>query len=252
MPRTSSLHRLHPLTKLAIVGLLLALAFAVPWWGCYLTLGLLVLPLAALGQVFGPLTRTLWKLVLPFAVPILLIQGFFWGAGEVLFTLGPLAFYRAGLIFAAASIGRIAMLGGCFLLLSMTTRIDMLMRALVERGLPNQALYLVVTTLQLVPRFEAQAHRIQDAQRARGLETEGSIARRARALVPLIGPLLLASLMDVEERALALEARGFSRRGPRTSLVTLHDTPLQRGLRLALWLLAGSLVLYRLVSWIRR
>lgn len=223
-----------------------------PWWACYLTLGLLVLPLAALARVFGPLTRTLWKLVLPFAVPILLIQGFFWGEGEVLFTLGPLSFYRSGLIFAAASIGRIAMLGGCFLLLTMTTRVDMLMRALVERGLPSQALYLVVTTLQLVPRFQAQAHRIQDAQRARGLETEGSISRRARALVPLIGPLLLGSLMDVEERALALEARGFSHRGPRTSLVTLHDSSSQRWLRIGLWTLAAALVLFRLFAWISR
>lgn len=223
-----------------------------PGWVCYLTLGLLVLPLAALAQVFGPLVRTLWKLVLPFAVPIVLIQGFFWGEGEVLFTLGPLSFYRAGLLFAAASIGRIAMLGGCFLLLSMTTRVDMLMRALVERGLPSQALYLVVTTLQLIPRFQAQARRIQDAQRARGLETEGSFGRRARALVPLVGPLLLASLMDVEERALALEARGFSHRGPRTSLVTLHDSAGQRWLRLGMWILAIALILLRLVSWVLR
>jgi energy-coupling factor transporter transmembrane protein EcfT len=134
----------------------------------------------------------------------------------------------------------------------MTTRVDMLMRALVERGLPSQALYLVVTTLQLIPRFQAQAHRIQDAQRARGLETEGTFGQRARALVPLVGPLLLASLMDVEERALALEARGFSHRGPRTSLVTLHDSPGQRWLRLALWILAAALVLLRLASWFLR
>ena len=232
--------------------MLLALAFAVPWWACALTLFLLVFPLAAVAQVLGPLARTLWKIVLPFAIPILLIQGFFWGEGQVLFTLGPLSFYRAGLIFAAASIARIAMLGGCFLLLSMTTRVDMLMRALVERGLPSQALYLVVTTLQLVPRFQAQAHRIQDAQRTRGLETEGTLWRRAQALVPLIGPLLLASLMDVEERALALEARGFSRRGPRSSLVTLHDSAGQRWLRRFLWTLAVALILFRLFAWVTR
>lgn len=232
--------------------LLLTLTFAVPWWASYLVLLLGVLPLAAMGQILGPLSRTLWKLVLPFAIPILLIQGFFWGEGEVLFSLGPLSFYRQGLIFAAASIGRIALLGGCFLLLSMTTRIDMLMRALVERGLPSQLLYLVVTTLQLVPRFQAQARRIQDAQRARGLETEGSIWRRGRALLPLTGPLLLASLMDVEERALALEARGFSRRGARTSLVVLEDSRQQAWLRLALWVLSVMIVLARLIQWIVR
>jgi energy-coupling factor transport system permease protein len=241
---------LHPLTKLALTVLLLTLTFAVPWWASYLVLILGVLPLAAMGQILGPLSRTLWKLVLPFAIPILLIQGFFWGEGEVLFSLGPLSFYRQGLIFAAASIGRIALLGGCFLLLSMTTRIDMLMRALVERGLPSQLLYLVVTTLQLVPRFQAQARRIQDAQRARGLETEGSIWRRGRALIPLTGPLLLASLMDVEERALALEARGFSRRGARTSLVVLDDSRQQAWLRLTLWVLSVMIVLMRLVQWI--
>jgi energy-coupling factor transport system permease protein len=231
-----------------LTGLLLAVSFAIPWWATYLVLLGMVFPLAALGHVLGPLAHALWKIVLPFAVPIVLIQGFFWSEGSVLFSIGPLSLYLDGLRFAAATVGRLSLLGASFLLLSMTTRADMLMRALVERGIPSQLLYLVVTTLQLVPRFEARARRIRDAQRARGLEFEGSLLRRARALLPLTGPLLLASLMDVEERALALEARGFSRAGPRTSLVTFEDTTAQRWFRRCLWLLAACAILARVLA----
>ena len=95
-------------------------------------------------------------------------------------------------------------------------------------------------------RDRAKANTILDAQRSRGLETEGNLFVRARALLPVIQPLLLGSIVDIEERAIALEVRAFGRQGPKTSLLVLHDTGGQRLLRVLLLLAALGVIVWRL------
>jgi energy-coupling factor transport system permease protein len=130
------------------------------------------------------------------------------------------------------------------LLLMLTTRPDHLMEALSQRGLPRWLSYVVLTALQIFPSFQQRASVILEAQQARGLNLKGSLFRRMRLLVPLIVPLILSSIVDVEERAMALEARAFSRAGAKTSLLVLDDSFGQRLLR---WLLVlASLIL---VAW---
>jgi energy-coupling factor transport system permease protein len=52
--------------------------------------------------------------------------------------------------------------------------------------------------------------------------------------MPLVGPVILSSLTEVEERSLALEVRAFGRPGRRDLLWTLPDDGRQRALRWAL------------------
>ena len=108
------------------------------------------------------------------------------------------------------------------------------MIALDQRGAPKTLTYIVLATIQIAPRFQAKANTILDAQRARGLETQGSFGRRVRALVPLVVPLVLGSIIDIEERAMALDARAFSRTGQKTSLLVLHDSRAQAAARILL------------------
>jgi hypothetical protein len=103
-----------------------------------------------------------------------------------------------------------------------------------QRGAPKALTYIVLATLQIAPRFQAKANTILDAQRARGLETEGGLGRRIRALLPLVVPLVLGSIIDIEERAMSLEARAFSREGKKTSLLILPDSVIQKVARIAL------------------
>lgn len=188
--RNSRLNRLNPLTMLAVVGFCLVAGLALPAaWMPYVVVGLILVPLAAWGRVLRPLLSAASKIVLPFAVSVFLIQGLFWTAGTPVVHLGPLSLKREGLLFAAQSTGRILAVLGSFLLLSLTTRPDALMIALSQRGVPKSLTYIVLATIQIAPRFQAKANTILDAQRARGLETEGGIGRRARAVVPLVVPL---------------------------------------------------------------
>ena len=86
-----------------------------------------------------------------------------------------------------------------------------------------------------------RANVIQASQRARGLDTEGSLWARVRGVLPLVGPVILSSLTEVEERSLALEVRAFGRPGRRKLLWRIPDSAVQFAARAAL--LLGLIVL---------
>jgi energy-coupling factor transport system permease protein len=91
---------------------------------------------------------------------------------------------------------------------------------------------------------------ITAAQRARGLDTEGSLWRRLRGVLPLAGPVLLGSITEVEERTMALEARGFTRPASRTLLWWPPDSARQRLARWMLVLALPSVVVARALGWL--
>jgi len=86
---------------------------------------------------------------------------------------------------------------------------------------------------------------ILDAQQSRGLELDVSFFRRLPLLVPMVSPLILGSIVEVEERAMALETRAFNHAGERTQLEPLHDSPGQRVFRWFLFLIGLTLIALR-------
>jgi energy-coupling factor transport system permease protein len=245
--RGSWIHRLHPLTKLSTAGFFLIAGLTLQGiWSAYL-LGLFgLIPLALAGQVALILTRRTLRIVLPFAVSLFLIQGFLWPGGTPLVGFGPLSLKEEGLRFTILSTGRVLIVVSSFLWLALTTRSDLLMSALNQRGLPPSLSYLIVSSIQIIPRFQARAETILDAQRSRGLETGGNLLSRARAIFPLVVPLILSSLIDVEERAMAIEARGFNNPGPKTSLIEIKQSAWEIPLRWLLLFVMAGLIVFRL------
>jgi energy-coupling factor transporter transmembrane protein EcfT len=114
------------------------------------------------------------------------------------------------------------------------------MTDLTRRGLPPQIAYVIISTLQILPQMQAKAQTIIAAQRSRGMDTQSSFLKRVGSLVPLVGPLVFGSLVEVEERAIAIEARGFTSRRVKTSLHDIPDTNLDRALR---WIFIGLVIL---------
>lgn len=250
LDRETGLHELHPLTKLALALFCVVAGILAPGVaGSYVFFAVLLLPLAFWGKMAGPFLVAAAKAVIPFAVSLFLVQGFFWPGGTPIMQLGPFSLKEEGLYFAIRSTGRILALVTSFLLLTFTTRPDRLMQALGERGVPQGLTYILLTTLQIVPRFQAKARTILDAQRSRGLETEGNPWQRARALIPLVQPLILGSIVDIEERAIALEVRAFGRKGMKTNLEGLADTGRQRLVRWLLLFATLAVIGVRLVLW---
>ncbi|HLH68404.1 MAG TPA: energy-coupling factor transporter transmembrane component T [Candidatus Dormibacteraeota bacterium] len=123
-------------------------------------------------------------------------------------------------------------------LLFAATPLADLLADLEARGLDRRAVFVLGAALAAVPRAQERAREVVEAQRARGLDTEGTWPRRLRGLLPLVGPLVIGSLIEIEERALALEVRAFAAPGRRTPLRRFPEGPLQRPAR---WALAGLL-----------
>ncbi len=243
----SGLHRLYPLTKLLLALTLILGGFTIPVpWASYVIFIAIILPLSIWGDVWKQMVWAVWKIVLPFAISIFLIQGIFWGSGDVLFSIGPITIEEEGIAFAFASVGRILLVTSSFLLFAMTTRPDLLMNTLTKVGFPGAITYIVVTTIQIIPRFQAKAATIIDAQSSRGLRIEGNFLQRVGAVTPLVLPLVLSSLLDVEERAIAIEARAFNSPGLKTSLIDCVDTQYQRIARYIMVILLVLMIGFRL------
>lgn len=222
-------------------------AFGVRWmWVSVALFVLVILPLAAWGKMWREVLRATFTVVLPLAVSLALVQGFFYpGAQDVLAQIGPFALKREGLEFAFVTATRLMVIAGAGLLVVYATHPADLALALVQAGAPFSLAYIAVAAIQLLPEMQNRAQQILNAQQARGLETQGNVFVRVRAFVPLIAPLVYGALENVQERALALDARAFRSPRAKTSWRELRDSHTQR---VARWMLILCSIVIVIVS----
>lgn len=246
--RDSPLHRLNPLTKIVLTFTLIALSFFGPWyWTAPLVIAALILPLSVLGRVQREYLLAAGRLLLPVVGFIFIMQALFLPGGQtVLFRFWFLKLSLENLATAFQTVARIFAMVSSFTLFLLTTHPSELMSDLTRRRLPGAFAYVIISTLQIIPQMQAKAATIIAAQRSRGLDTESSFAKRIGALVPLVGPLVFGSLVEVEERAIAIEARGFTSPRLKTSLHEIPDTGLDKALRWALLLVIFLTLVSRL------
>ena len=235
-PGPTAYHRLNPLTK-ATLATVTAIAAVVLGGlvGPVLLVAITVILPAIWARVLVPLIRTSLILALPIALSAFVVNLFFFPGGEdVLFRIGPISATREGLGFALEILARIMAISGAVTLFYLTTRPADLVVDLERRGVSPRLAFVANASVQTVPAMVERASQITAAQRARGLDTEGRIWRRIRGIVPIVGPVILGSIAEVEERTLALEARGFTRPGRRTLLWSPPDSSAEAALRWAL------------------
>ena len=246
--RDSVLHRLNPLTKIMLALSIILIAFLSPWyWTAHLLLFLVVIPLCFIGRVSREYFITALRLIVPAAGFIFIMQALFQPVGQtVIFKFWFLDITWESLLFAFRISTRIAVMISAFTLLLMTTHPSELMSDLTRRGLPPQFAYVIISSLQILPQMQSKAQTIIAAQRSRGLDTESSFLRRAGSLVPLVGPLVFGSLVEVEERAIAIEARGFTSTHIKTSLHEIPDNISDKVIRWMLVILVIASLALRL------
>ena len=236
--RDSFLHHLNPLTKLTLTFAIILSSFISPWyWTALALIFVVVIPLSFVGKVQREYFWTAVRLLVPVAGFIFVMQALFlplgtreifrWWIFHPTYESLAQGFLTAIRIFAMVS---------AFILFLLSTHPSELMSDLTRRGLPGQFAYVIVSTLQIIPQMQAKAQTIIAAQRSRGLDTEGSYTKRIGALIPLVGPLVFGSLVEVEERAIAIEARGFTSTRRKTFLREIPDTALDKIIR---WVLVG-------------
>jgi energy-coupling factor transport system permease protein len=198
-----------------------------------------MLGLAYSAGELGRLSRVSLLLTVPIAVSVVLVNTLTRAGTTVLFIIGPFDVTREGVEFSIQIVLRLFAISASIGLFILTTAPRAFVFDLERRGVPPRAAFIAVATIEAIPTLVERAAVIGESQRARGLDTEGSLRARLRGLLPLIGPVILTSLTDVEERSLALETRAFSRPGKRHLLWAMADTTWERVVR---WLLLAAFV----------
>jgi energy-coupling factor transport system permease protein len=192
----------------------------------------------------------MFLLTLPIAVSVLVINIlFFPGGRDVLLQVGPVTATREGLVFAVEIVLRLLAISGAISLFYLTTTPAELTTDLERRGVSPRLAFVANASVQSVPAMLDRAAAITEAQRARGLDTQGSVLARFRGIVPIVGPVILGAIGEVEQRTLALEARGFSRPGRRTLLWQPDDRPAERVVRWAIGVALVALLGARAAGW---
>lgn len=216
--RGSFVHRLHPVTKLTLLGGLCTIALVLRSPAPLLALfGAVLLATVAAGGL-GNVRRVLVFLLLAGTSALLLwtLVGrgpshlFLWMSREGL---------RLGVV-AALRIDSFILAGVLFL---STTRNEEIVQGLRRIGLPYPICFAFSTALRLAPSFIGTGLAVREAQRARGLDPDaGSLAARLRANIPLLVPTFLTTIRMTNHLAMSLEARGFGLQKKRSSLLETH------------------------------
>ena len=218
----SWLNKMHPYTKL----LYILTAIMIPFTGGKLWLFPVMivssLVLLASGKILKralPLVAFSFTLI----VVIFLIQGLFnYNNETVLFSVGVITFYKEGMLFATrigCNILNMLLSFGIFVL---TTSPQELVDELEKSVFSPRFGYVINSVFQILPQMMATKDTITDAQRSRVMETEGNLWVRIKAFLPLISPVVMSSLINTRERAIALDVRGFGRKQKKT---WLYDRP---------------------------
>ncbi|MBQ6661730.1 MAG: energy-coupling factor transporter transmembrane protein EcfT [Lachnospiraceae bacterium] len=233
-PVDSIIHRLDPRTK--IVGTLLYIVslFLFRTFSGFIVVGTVFAGILILSKVpFRYLLRGLKPIL--FILVFTMICNFFLADGEVLWQWKFLKLTKEGIQRGFFMGIRLALLVFGTSIMTYTTTpnsltdgLERLMSPLRVIHFPVHELAMMMSiALRFIPILAEEAQRISKAQMARGADMEsGGLIRRAKAMVPILIPLLISSFRRAFDLATAMEARCYHGGKGRTKM-----KPLRYGLR---------------------
>lgn len=241
--KDTTIHRMNPISKIIYVFAAIVIPMLIGNHASALLVALLSFMLLLWAQVFRKVIPLMgFSILILFSIVV--IQGMYKeGNHTPLFTLGSIVFYQEGIWFSAEICLQVLNMLEAFSLLVLTTKPPDLIESLVSKGLSPKFGYVLSSVLQIIPQMATTMETIIDAQRSRGMKMEGNLLTRIRAFFPLIGPVVMTSLISVKERTMALEVRCFTSKRKKTFLnvqqVTLQDKIFQGIMAICV---AGSLL----------
>lgn len=232
-PSNSVMHRLDPRMKIII-----AIAYIVASFLCKNVISFALLLVSALALIL--LSRIPVKIVLKSIKALIFIMVFtailnvFWTKGdanELLVSWKFIQIYTSGLYNAAFIVVRIvAMIIGTSIFLTYTTTpiqltdaLEQLLSPLKVFRVPVHEFAMMMTiALRFIPTIVEETEKIMSAQKARGADfTNGSLAKRAKALIPILIPLFISAFRRAGELATAMTCRCYRGGQGRTKLNVL-------------------------------
>lgn len=221
LPNNSFVHKMDARVKILaviayIVAVFLVKSFHFLGFGACL-LFVLIATITSKVSIFRVLKSI--KGILFFIILSAVLQIFFNSGGRVLWSWEFIVITDMGLLNAGFIVSRITLVVLGASLLTLTTSpveladgIESLLTPLKWVKFPVHEFALIMSiALRFIPTLLDETDRIIKAQKARGADFDsGNIFKRAKALIPVLIPLLISSFRRADELADAMDARCYS------------------------------------------
>lgn len=234
-PSESLIHRLDARAKVILAVLYIVCSFLCKNILSFAALALSAILLVLLSNI--PL-KAIFRAIRPiiFVMLFTVILNVFWTKGETpLFSWGILTVYPEGLYSALFMLVRIiSLIVGTSIFMTYTTTpialadaIEQLLAPLKRLRLPVHEFSMMMTVaLRFIPTLVEETEKIIAAQKARGADfSSGGLIKRAKALIPILIPLVISAFRRADELATAMECRCYRGGDGRTKLHVLHYAP---------------------------
>ena len=214
---SNAVHKLYPSTKMLLVLSVILFTLMMPGYISQYSIFPIFVILAFVSGVGSKFLSAFTKSIFVIVLFIFVFQCFLIPADTVLWSKGILTLYKEGLDASLTMTSKIIAISSGLIWFFLVTPIKDIMFALEKAGFSKKFTFVIYSTIQLIPQMKDLSNTILEAQKSRGIETEGSLSVRLKAFLPMLGPLVLSSIQQTEEKVLALEARAFSATVRKTS-----------------------------------
>ena len=232
-PGKSLIHRLDPRTKIILATIFIVAVFLANNPATFLLLAIVTTVLIGISRIS---MKVILKSIKPLVFILLFtaILNIFMtkGDGEALVSFWVIEIYTEGIARAIMMALRVIILivGTSVLLtyttspISLTDGLELLLSPLKLIHVPVHTFAMMMSiALRFIPTLVEETEKIMNAQKSRGADfASGSLAKRAKALIPLLVPLFVSSFKRAEELATAMECRCYRGDKNRTKLVKLQ------------------------------
>ncbi len=209
IPGNSVIHRMNPITKILLTMMICAAAFITDQ-PVFLA-GLLAVDLL-IGMIAGVADRT-WSIfrgLLKIALFLFVLQALMTRRGTPVFWI----ITDEGLLGAGRVVLRLIVVCMPLALVLAVTRISDLTNALTQVAhVPYPYAFTLATAIRFIPQFLEEMNGIMEAQTARGVAFDQAKGlKKFSMILPLCAPLLISSMRQTDQTAVAAEVRGFRMR----------------------------------------
>lgn len=209
LEKNTPLHRLHPVVR--VIGLLLLFVLSLYWSNpvYLLFLFMLILILVQVAKAWINVRKMVYFLLLLAAFSTVLWSIFYKGETTI-FKFGILTVSKESFLYGLGMGIRLDFFLLCGLVFLSCTKVEEFTLALKKLGLSYPVCFSLTLAFRLVPLFYDAAFTIVQAQKSRGLDLEsGNLFQRIKKYVPLMAPIFLYAIRNVDMLAMALESKGF-------------------------------------------
>ena len=259
-PGYSHIHKLDPRTKIIIATLFIVTVFLANNPTTLVFLALITFALIMISRIsFAVIFKAIKPLVFILTFTALLNIFLTKGEGTPLLSFWRITVYAEGIIRAAFMFLRVIIfiMSSTVLLtyttspISLTDGIESLFGPLKKINVPVHSFAMMMSiALRFIPILVEETEKIMNAQKSRGADfSSGGLVKRAKALVPILIPLLASAFNRADELATAMECRCYRGDKNRTRLVKLEYKPRDFVFLISFVLILASVILLRILPY---